>query len=96
MKPNIHPKQFAAKVICNCGNKFDTLSTKEIIHVEVCHKCHPFYTGEHRFLDVKGRVDSFQKKQEKAKSYKKVSKKDKKEQKDEKKMKTLKELLIEQ
>jgi len=96
MKPNVHPKLYSAKIVCSCGYTFDTLSTKQTIHVEVCHKCHPFYTGEHRFLDTKGRVDSFQKKQEKARIYQKTSKKKKSEQKEEKKIKTLKELLIEE
>lgn len=71
MKPNIHPTYYTnAKVTCSsCGNTFTTGSTKQSIVVEVCYKCHPFYTGEHRFLDIKGRVDLFQKKQETAKKY---------------------------
>ena len=95
MKSDIHPKIFLAKIICRCGNIFEAESTKEEIHVDVCHKCHPFYTGEHRFLDTKGRVDSFQKKQQKAVGYKKINKKGKGDQKEEKKMKSLKELLTE-
>lgn len=95
MKANIHPALHTVKVVCSCGNSFETQSTKDQLHVEVCYKCHPFYTGEHRFVDSKGRVDSFQKKQQKAIGYKKVSRKDKKEQKEEKKVKTLKELLNE-
>ncbi len=98
MKTGIHPVLNTIKIVCSsCGNTFETLSTKQSIHVEVCSKCHPFYTGEHRFIDAKGRVDSFQKKQKFASEMKsKLSaKKNKKEQKEEKKTKTLRELLSE-
>ena len=99
MKVKIHPQYFSeAKVTCSaCGNAFTTGSTKETISVEVCSKCHPFYTGEHRFLDTKGRVESFQKKQEAAVAYKaKFSeKKDKKDEKKAKQSKSLRELLAE-
>jgi large subunit ribosomal protein L31 len=98
MKSDIHPKYFTeATVICACGNKFTTGSTKEHITVEVCYKCHPLYTGEHRFLDVKGRVETFKKKMQMAATYKVTSanKKNKKGQKDEKDVKSLKELLSE-
>jgi large subunit ribosomal protein L31 len=96
MKAKIHPPYFPdAQVMCSCGNVFKTGSTKKTINVEVCYKCHPFYTGEHRFVDVKGRVDAFQKKQAVAKKYKETAsvKKSKTVQKGEKKVKTLKELL---
>lgn len=96
MKATIHPTYYTdAKVVCACGNTFTTGSTKQTITVEVCSKCHPLYTGEQRFLDVKGRVDTFQKKKEYAKKYKAshVSKKDKKDNKDGKQAKTLRELL---
>lgn len=96
MKATIHPTYYTdTKVTCSCGNIFTTGSTKQSIIVEVCSKCHPFYTGEQRFMDVKGRVDTFQKKQEKAKLYRAnaSTKKSKKDQKEEKKVKTLKELL---
>jgi large subunit ribosomal protein L31 len=96
MKANIHPKYYSdAQVICACGNKFITGSTKQHISVEVCSKCHPIYTGEHRFVDIKGRVDVFQKKQKMALKYKSVlaNKKLRKEGKKEMKVKSLKELL---
>lgn len=94
MKTNIHPKFYEdATVYCSCGNTFKTGSTKQTITVEVCHKCHPFYTGEHRFIDTKGRVDAFQKKQAIAKQYQMKSPKKKKEEKQEKKVKSLRELL---
>ena len=48
MKTEIHPKYFQAKVTCNCGNEFVTGSTKEEIRVEICSKCHSFYTGQQK------------------------------------------------
>ena len=95
MKANTHPKFYTdAKVICACGHTFTTGSTKENISVEVCYKCHPYYTGEQRYLDIKGRVDVFQKKQEVAKKYIGTGNKSKKkEEKKEYKVKSLKELL---
>ena len=60
MKATIHPKYFAdAKVICACGNTFTTGATVPEVHVEVCYACHPFYTGNMKFLDSAGRVDAF-------------------------------------
>jgi large subunit ribosomal protein L31 len=68
MKAAIHPQYFEeAQVVCACGNKFTTGSTMELIHVELCAKCHPFYTGEQRFVDSGSRIEKFQKKQEVAK-----------------------------
>ena len=62
MKDTIHPKYYAnAKVTCLCGNTFTIGSTKEEIRVEVCSKCHPFYTGEQRIVDSMGRVERFKK-----------------------------------
>ena len=62
MRTSVHPQYFdQATVICACGNTFKTGSTQEIIHVELCDKCHPFYTGERRMLDTTGRVERFKK-----------------------------------
>ena len=61
MKEGIHPKYYQATVTCNCGNTFVTGSTKPEIHVEVCNKCHPFYTGKQKLVDTGGRVDRFKK-----------------------------------
>ena len=61
MKEGIHPAYYQATVTCNCGNTFVTGSTKENIHVEICSKCHPFYTGKQKFVDAGGRVDKFKK-----------------------------------
>lgn len=64
MKQNIHPQWYPeAKVVCACGNTFTTGSTKEEIRVEVCSACHPFYTGQQKFVDTLGRVEKFQAKQ---------------------------------
>ena len=99
MKQDIHPQYYTdAIVTCSsCGNKFTTGSTRQSISVEACFKCHPFYTGEHKFLDVKGRVDTFQKKQEMAKKYQATisNKRKDKKHKEERKLKSLKELLNE-
>ena len=62
MKKNIHPSYVEATVTCACGNTFTTMSTKEKIHVEVCSKCHPFYTGAQSTASRKGQVDKFNKK----------------------------------
>lgn len=61
MKEKIHPKYMQAKVQCACGNIFMTGSTKPELHVEVCAKCHPFFTGKQHLLDIQGRVDRFNK-----------------------------------
>jgi large subunit ribosomal protein L31 len=62
MKAKIHPKYYDdAKVTCVCGNTFTVGSTKQELRVEVCSKCHPFYTGEQRIRDTMGRVERFRK-----------------------------------
>lgn len=66
MKQKTHPTYFQAKVTCACGNTFVTGSTVETISVDVCSKCHPFYTGQMKFVDTMGRVEKFQKKQKAA------------------------------
>ena len=62
MKEGIHPKYYKTSIRCACGNTFTTRSTKKEIHVEVCSKCHPFYTGKQKLVDTSGRVDKFNKK----------------------------------
>ncbi len=62
MKSKIHPKYVECAVTCGCGNSWKTRSTKETIKVEVCSGCHPFFTGQQKFLDAAGRVEKFQKK----------------------------------
>jgi large subunit ribosomal protein L31 len=62
MKEKIHPKYYKdAEVICACGNKFTTGSTKKQLKVDICSACHPFFTGERRMLDTAGRVERFKK-----------------------------------
>jgi large subunit ribosomal protein L31 len=62
MKAGIHPKYEEATVVCGCGNKFTTRSTKKAITVEICSACHPFFTGKMKFVDTTGRVEKFQRK----------------------------------
>src|SRR4051812_30416947 len=61
MKAGIHPLYVNAKVVCACGNTFVTRSTKELIKLEICSGCHPFYTGQQRMIDTAGRVERFKK-----------------------------------
>jgi len=71
MKAGIHPTYHSdCQVSCACGNKFTTGSTLEKIEVEVCSKCHPFFTGQQKFVDIKGRIDKFKEKQARGVAYK--------------------------
>ncbi|CAL4325749.1 50S ribosomal protein L31 [Buchnera aphidicola (Neophyllaphis podocarpi)] len=63
MRKNIHPKYISVKAKCSCGNIIKIFSTiSSNINIDVCSKCHPFYTGKQRVLDNKGRVEKFNKK----------------------------------
>lgn len=101
MKPNANLKYYPqAKVICACGNTFFTGSTKPEIKVEICSHCHPFFTGEMRYVDTLGRVERFKQKQNQSEGKAYVKKKQKKllkklesEKKEAEKPKTLKEML---
>ena len=62
MREGIHPNYYQATVTCNCGNTFVTGSTKPEIHVEVCSKCHSFYTGQQKTARADGRIDKFNRK----------------------------------
>jgi large subunit ribosomal protein L31 len=62
MKKETHPKYVECKVTCGCGNAFVTRSTQPTLAVEVCSNCHPFFTGQQKFIDTAGRVEKFQKK----------------------------------
>lgn len=66
MKANIHPKYHQIDVTCSCGASFSTGSTRDAIKVDICSRCHPFFTGEQRFVDQLGRVEKFQAKQKAA------------------------------
>ncbi|HXG41857.1 MAG TPA: 50S ribosomal protein L31 [Dehalococcoidia bacterium] len=59
MKAGIHPDYVEATVVCACGNTWKTRSTKALLRVEVCSRCHPFFTGEQRIVDTAGRVERF-------------------------------------
>jgi len=59
MKTNVHPEYKEATVTCSCGNTFTIGSTKPVLKVELCSKCHPFFTGERRVVDTAGRVERF-------------------------------------
>jgi len=59
MQAQIHPKWYDAKVTCACGNTFTVGATVPEINVEVCYNCHPYYTGQMKFVDTAGRVDAF-------------------------------------
>ena len=61
MKAGIHPNYVDCTVTCACGNVIQPRSTRPEIHVEVCSKCHPFYTGKQKLVDTGGRVDRFNK-----------------------------------
>ncbi len=100
MKTKIHPQYYDAVVTCACGNTYTVGSTKPKIDVEICYKCHPFFTGEMRFVDTMGRVEKFQKKQAAAptgtaamsKKTRKALKKKAEEQEEAAKPKNLKEM----
>jgi large subunit ribosomal protein L31 len=61
MKSGIHPQYVEATVVCACGNTFTVGSTQPQMRIDVCSKCHPFYTGQQRILDTAGRVERFRK-----------------------------------
>ena len=61
MKEGIHPKYEKTTIKCACGNLIETASTKANLHLDVCSKCHPFYTGKQKIVDAGGRVDRFNK-----------------------------------
>jgi large subunit ribosomal protein L31 len=64
MKKDIHPNYHDVTVVCACGNTFKTRSTykSDVLHIEICSNCHPFFTGKQKFVDSGGRVERFQKK----------------------------------
>mgnify|MGYP006282144881 FL=1 len=62
MKKEIHPEYQDVEITCICGNKIKTRSTKDKISVEICSKCHPFFTGKQKLVDTAGRIDRFRRK----------------------------------
>jgi large subunit ribosomal protein L31 len=65
MKTGIHPKYDVATIQCGCGNRWETRSTKSPLRVDVCSRCHPFFTGEQRLVDTGGQVERFRRRAEK-------------------------------
>lgn len=65
MKQGIHPNYKTVQVVCQCGTTFETRSTRDIIRVEICSQCHPFFTGKQKIIDTEGRVEKFRQKYEK-------------------------------
>ena len=61
MREGIHPNYVECTVVCACGNTFQTRSTKQMIRLDICSSCHPFFTGRQKFVDTAGRVERFQK-----------------------------------
>jgi len=90
MKQNLHPQYNDMTVTCACGNSFVVGGTSKTLHVDVCSKCHPFFTGTQKFLDTLGRVDKFLAKRQAASGY---APKNKKSSKEDKEVKSLKEML---
>ena len=71
MKSDIHPQWYPeTQVVCACGNMFTVGSTRKSIRVEICHKCHPFFTGEMKFVDTLGKVEKFEQSRKKAQEVK--------------------------
>jgi large subunit ribosomal protein L31 len=66
MKEKIHPQYKEATIICACGEVIHTRSTKQNIRVDICSKCHPFFSGKQKFIDSAGRVEKFMKKYKKS------------------------------
>jgi large subunit ribosomal protein L31 len=67
MKTGIHPDYKTTTITCGCGNSWQTRSTKQNLHVDVCSACHPFFTGEQRLVDTAGQVERFQRRLQQAK-----------------------------
>jgi len=68
LKEGIHPKYVDATVVCACGETFTTRSTKPKIRVDICSRCHPYFTGKQKIIDAEGRVEKFKKKYTRSRS----------------------------
>ena len=68
MKKGIHPDYQVTRVLCACGETFETRSTKKEIRIEICSKCHPFFTGKQKLVDTAGRLERFQRRYKKGKA----------------------------
>lgn len=99
MKKGIHPNyNTQAQVTCSCGNVFTVGSIQDELTVDICNKCHPFFTGEMKFVDRQGRVDKFMKKMQAAQALKaqKKSKKTKSDDSNQEEVKSYKDILRDQ
>jgi len=92
MKANIHPQYFdSGKIVCACGTVYNIGSTQEEIHVQFCAACHPFYTGQQKFVDTASLIDKFEKRRQEAKPLKAKAQR---EEREDNQPKTLKEMLM--
>ena len=66
MRDGIHPNYQVATITCACGNKIETRSTRQNLRIDVCSRCHPFYTGEQRLMDTGGQVERFRRRAQRA------------------------------
>jgi large subunit ribosomal protein L31 len=66
MKDGIHPKYGNTTITCGCGNTFETRSTRQNLRIDVCSRCHPFFTGEQRLMDTGGQVERFRRRAQRA------------------------------
>ena len=66
MKEGIHPEYMECTITCSCGAVYHTRSTRKQVHIEICASCHPFFTGQQKFVDTAGRVERFRRKYRKA------------------------------
>ncbi|MFN8636400.1 MAG: 50S ribosomal protein L31 [Chloroflexota bacterium] len=66
MRDNTHPHYEAATITCACGNKIETRSTRQNLRIDVCSRCHPFFTGEQRLMDTGGQVERFRRRAQRA------------------------------
>ncbi len=71
MKTGIHPNYATTTIHCGCGNTFETRSTKQNMRIDVCSRCHPYFTGEQRLVDTGGQVERFRRRAQRAQSQKK-------------------------
>jgi len=74
MKKGIHPQYKETMIVCACGEVIQTKATKQNIKIDICSKCHPFFTGKQKLIDAAGRVDKFKKRYEKTQKIKEAKK----------------------
>ncbi len=95
MKTAIHPAYYdEAQVVCVCGNRFTTGSTSEKIQVELCYQCHPFYTGEQKFMDTRSTIKRFEDARAKAATFQATKKIKVEEKKKSESPKSLRDMLL--